>query len=60
MSWVDDNGKVNVNRGYRVQHSSLIGPFKGGIRFAQNVNLSIIKFLAFEQTLKKTLLPPYH
>lgn len=55
VAWVDDNGKVNVNRGYRVQHSSLIGPFKGGIRFNKNVNLSIVKFLAFEQTLKNAL-----
>lgn len=55
VSWVDDHGDVQVNRGYRVQHSSAIGPFKGGLRFHPSVNLSILKFLAFEQTLKNAL-----
>lgn len=55
VSWVDDHGKVQVNRGYRIQHSSAIGPYKGGIRFHPSVNLSILKFLAFEQTFKNAL-----
>ena len=55
VPWVDDNGKVQVNRGYRVQHSSAIGPYKGGLRFHPSVNLSIIKFLGFEQTFKNSL-----
>lgn len=55
VSWVDDTGNVRVNRGFRVQHSSAIGPYKGGLRFHPSVNLSIMKFLAFEQTLKNAL-----
>src|SRR5690606_25950015 len=55
VSWVDDAGRVQLNRGYRVQNSNAIGPYKGGIRFHPNVNLSILKFLAFEQTLKNSL-----
>lgn len=55
VSWVDDSGEVHVNRGYRIQHSSAIGPYKGGIRFHPSVNLSILKFLAFEQTFKNAL-----
>jgi glutamate dehydrogenase (NADP+) len=55
VSWVDDHGDVRVNRGYRIQHNSAIGPFKGGLRFHPSVNLSILKFLAFEQTLKNAL-----
>ena len=55
VPWVDDNGKVRVNRGYRVQYNSAIGPYKGGIRFHPSVNLSIMKFLGFEQTLKNSL-----
>jgi len=55
VSWVDDRGDVHVNRGYRIQHSSAIGPYKGGIRFHPSVNLSILKFLAFEQTFKNAL-----
>ena len=55
VSWVDDRGEVQVNRGYRIQHSSAIGPFKGGIRFHPTVNLSVLKFLAFEQTFKNAL-----
>ncbi len=55
VSWVDDAGKVQVNRGYRVQFNSAIGPYKGGIRFAPSVNLSIMKFLGFEQTFKNAL-----
>lgn len=55
VSWVDDQGQVQVNRGYRVQHSSAIGPFKGGIRFHPSVDLSIMKFLAFEQSFKNAL-----
>ncbi len=55
VSWVDDHGEVQVNRAYRIQHSSAIGPYKGGIRFHPSVNLSILKFLAFEQTFKNAL-----
>ena len=55
VSWVDDRGDVRVNRGYRIQHSSAIGPYKGGLRFHPSVNLSILKFLAFEQTFKNAL-----
>ena len=55
VSWVNDQGHVEVNRGYRVQHSLALGPFKGGLRFHPSVNLSILKFLAFEQTLKNAL-----
>ena len=55
VSWVDDNGKVQNNMGYRVQHNNAIGPYKGGIRFHSSVNLSILKFLAFEQTFKNSL-----
>ena len=55
VSWVDDNGKVQVNRGFRVQFNSAIGPYKGGIRFHPSVNLSVIKFLGFEQTFKNSL-----
>ncbi len=55
VPWVDDQGKVQVNRGYRVQFNSAIGPYKGGLRFQPNVNLSIIKFLGFEQTFKNSL-----
>ncbi len=55
VSWVDDRGEVRVNRGYRIQHNSAIGPYKGGIRFHPSVNLSILKFLAFEQTFKNSL-----
>ena len=55
VSWVDDKGKVHNNMGYRVQHNNAIGPYKGGIRFHSSVNLSILKFLAFEQTFKNSL-----
>jgi len=55
VSWVDDNGVVQVNRGYRVQFNSAIGPYKGGLRFHPSVNLSIIKFLGFEQIFKNSL-----
>ncbi|MDR2881862.1 MAG: NADP-specific glutamate dehydrogenase, partial [Azoarcus sp.] len=55
VPWVDDNGKVHVNRAYRVQFNSAIGPYKGGLRFHPSVNLSIIKFLGFEQTFKNGL-----
>ena len=55
VSWVDDNGKVQVNRGYRVQFNSAIGPYKGGIRLHPTVNSSVIKFLGFEQTFKNSL-----
>lgn len=53
--WEDDEGKIQINRGYRVQHCNAIGPYKGGIRFHPSVNLSILKFLAFEQTFKNSL-----
>jgi len=55
VPWVDKNGKVCVNRGYRVQYNSAIGPYKGGIRFHPSVNLGIMKFLGFEQTFKNSL-----
>ena len=55
VPWVDDQGKVQVNRGYRVQYNSAIGPYKGGLRFRDNVNASIIKFLGFEQVFKNAL-----
>lgn len=55
VPWADDEGEIHVNRGYRVQCSSAIGPYKGGIRFHPSVNLSIMKFLAFEQTFKNSL-----
>ena len=55
VPWVDDKGQVQVNRGFRIQMSSAIGPYKGGIRFHPSVNLSILKFLAFEQTFKNSL-----
>ena len=55
VSWVDDKGHVRVNKGYRIQHSMSIGPYKGGLRFHPSVNLSVLKFLAFEQTFKNAL-----
>ncbi len=55
VPWVDDNGKVHVNRGYRVQFNNAIGPYKGGLRFHPSVNLSILKFLGFEQIFKNSL-----
>ncbi len=55
VPWVDDNGKVNVNLGYRVQFNQAIGPYKGGLRFHPSVNLSILKFLGFEQIFKNSL-----
>ena len=55
VPWMDDRGEIQINRGYRVQCSSAIGPYKGGIRFHESVNLSIMKFLAFEQTFKNSL-----
>src|SRR5690606_38364960 len=54
-TWLDDNNQVQVNRGYRVQINSAIGPYKGGLRFSPTVNLSILKFLAFEQVFKNSL-----
>ena len=60
VPWVDDNGKVQVNRGFRVQFNSAIGPYKGGLRFHPSVNLSIIKFLGFEQIFKNSLTTPAH
>ena len=55
VPWLDDEGEIQINRGYRVQMNSAIGPYKGGIRFHPSVNLSIMKFLAFEQTFKNSL-----
>ena len=55
VTWVDDNGEVQTNTGYRVQFNSAIGPYKGGLRFHPSVNLSILKFLGFEQTFKNAL-----
>ena len=54
VSWVDDSGEIQVNRGYRVQMNSAIGPYKGGLRFHPTVNASILKFLAFEQVFKNS------
>ena len=55
VCWVDDQGEIQVNRGYRVQMNSAIGPYKGGLRFHPTVDLSILKFLAFEQVFKNSL-----
>ena len=55
VTWVDDQGKVNVNKGYRVQFNSAIGPYKGGLRFHPSVYMGIMKFLGFEQTFKNSL-----
>ena len=55
VPWVDDSGKVQVNRGFRIQYNSALGPYKGGLRFHPSVNLSILKFLGFEQILKNSL-----
>jgi glutamate dehydrogenase (NADP+) len=55
VAWQDNQGRIQVNRGYRVQHNNDIGPYKGGIRFHPSVNQSILKFLAFEQTFKNSL-----
>ena len=55
VPWVDDKGQVRVNRGYRVEFSSALGPYKGGLRFHPSVNLGIIKFLGFEQIFKNSL-----
>lgn len=55
VPWIDDKGEIQINRGYRVQMNSAIGPYKGGLRFHPSVNLSIMKFLAFEQTFKNSL-----
>jgi len=55
VTWIDDKGNVKVNMGYRIQHNNAIGPYKGGVRFHSSVNLSILKFLAFEQTFKNSL-----
>jgi len=55
VTWIDDKGKTQINRGYRIQMNSAIGPYKGGLRFHPSVNLSVLKFLAFEQVLKNSL-----
>ena len=55
VTWIDDNQNIQVNTGYRIQHSSVLGPYKGGLRFHANVNQSVLKFLAFEQTFKNAL-----
>ena len=55
VNWIDDNGEIQVNRGYRVEMNSAIGPYKGGLRFHPSVNLSLLKFLAFEQVFKNSL-----
>lgn len=55
VPWIDDNGQVHVNRGYRVQFNSAIGPYKGGLRLHPSVNLGIVKFLGFEQIFKNSL-----
>ena len=55
VPWMDDQGNVQVNRGYRIEMNSAIGPYKGGLRFHPSVNLGILKFLAFEQVFKNSL-----
>lgn len=55
VPWIDDNGEIQVNRGFRVQFNSALGPYKGGLRFHPSVNLGIIKFLGFEQIFKNSL-----
>ncbi len=55
MTWVDDQGQIRTNKGYRVQFNNAIGPYKGGLRFHPSVNLSILKFLGFEQIFKNSL-----
>ncbi len=55
VPWTDDEGSVHVNRGYRIQFNNAIGPYKGGLRFHPSVNLSILKFLGFEQIFKNSL-----
>lgn len=55
VPWQDDNGEYHINRGYRVQFNSAIGPYKGGLRFHPSVTLSILKFLGFEQIFKNSL-----
>lgn len=55
VPWLDDKGQMQVNRGFRVQYNSAIGPYKGGLRFHPSVNLSVLKFLGFEQILKNSL-----
>ena len=55
VPWIDDKGEIQVNRGFRIQMNSAIGPYKGGIRFHPTVNLSVLKFLAFEQVFKNSL-----
>src|SRR5690606_28718636 len=55
VPWIDDKGEVQINTGYRVEYNSAIGPYKGGLRFHPSVNLSILKFLGFEQTFKNAL-----
>ncbi len=55
VPWMDDSGEIQINRGFRVEFSSVIGPYKGGLRFHPSVNLGIIKFLGFEQILKNSL-----
>ena len=55
VPWLNDKGEIEINKGYRIEMNSAIGPYKGGIRFHSSVNLSILKFLAFEQTFKNSL-----
>ncbi|NKS97291.1 glutamate dehydrogenase, partial [Rhodococcus hoagii] len=55
VPWQDDNGNIHVNRGFRVQYNSVLGPYKGGLRFHPSVNLGIVKFLGFEQIFKNSL-----
>ena len=55
VPWVDDRGEVQINRGYRIEFNSALGPFKGGLRFHASVTLSVLKFLGFEQTFKNSL-----
>jgi glutamate dehydrogenase (NADP+) len=55
VTWTDDKGEINVNRGYRVEFNSAIGPYKGGLRLHPSVNLGILKFLGFEQVFKNSL-----
>ena len=59
VPWTDDAGEVHVNRGFRIEFNSAIGPYKGGLRFHPTVNLSILKFLGFEQVFKNSSGPPF-
>ena len=60
VAWIDDQEEIQVNRGYRIEMNCAIGPYKGGLRFHPSVNLSVLKFLAFEQIFKNSLIVLFH